>query len=112
MPVESMKVRPAGSQDGAVGGEGDVCDLVGDESVAAQEGLALAACTVEEDEAVGGGDVDGVSGGVGEDAVDAEDVVVFDVRGWPQGIGWAGEGEDVETAVEVADPEAAVGREV
>lgn len=67
------------SEGQAIASAGDICDLVGDEAVAAEDRLAGMAGGVEENETVGGCDVDGVAGRIGEDAVDAEDVVVLNV---------------------------------
>ncbi len=77
--------------------------MVGDEAIGARENLLLASGRIEADQSVGGCDVDGAIFGIGQDAVHAEHVLVFDVSRGPV-IGL----QPVEAAVEISDPETAV----
>src|SRR5206468_13015361 len=74
--------------------------VVGDQSCGAAEHLFARAGCVEYGETVRGRDRSDPGVGVVNDAVDAEDAIVFDVR-------HGAFGDDVQSAIEITDPEPA-----
>src|SRR5262249_29477058 len=82
--------------------QGDVVDVIGDEAVLLGQDLALVSGSVHDDQAIGGGHGGEVPAGIVHDAVDAEDTRVLHVDGASRG-----EIHDVESAIEIADPELA-----
>src|ERR1035441_5875689 len=103
--------RATGVEKGQAGGSrqsqavtvgGHIGDVVGDEPVGASQHLLLAAGTVKSNQAVGGGNVHRACLGIKQDAVDAEHMLVFDMRCMCV-IGR----QNVQASVEVTNPKAA-----
>ena len=73
-----------GGEHGGIAQEGDVADLVGQQAVLAREhgaGAQRSGRGVEQREAVGGGDVHRMAQRVGDDAINAEEMVILEVLG-------------------------------
>jgi len=96
------EVETGGGRDRPTLAVGDkIGDVVGKQAVLLAEDLAKSAAERVDGEAVGGGDVDGVLCGIFDETVNAEDQVVLDGK-QPTAV----RRKDVETTIEVADPEA------